>query len=736
MNDSLTKYWLGDATEQIDSESLIRLASHRRAIANMIRIITNKDIPVKFNLIDKSFMTNKVVVISARVNGKNYDPNVGLALHEGTHVSDSDLDVVANLSVFVPAKQRLKAEQLGIPVGEWLKFVKMMVNVVEDRRIDELQYKRSPGYRGYYEAMYNTYFYLPEIGLALQTDYKRQEDLDSYKFRVINITHPDTDLDALKGLREINQILGVNTISRLRNTSDARDCAIKICDVVLKYVECAQFKPIAPPSTTPSEEEGDGGEGQGGESMFDNDDLVAADPDQMTQGGGSGDEEEEDDKNDNEGENDDQSNSDETDGDRKDAGDSQDGEENRDGEDSETKEKNQDASEESGGESGHDSDDSTGDSTDGSDSEDAKESSNSQHGSEQEKEGLTEKQKKATEEAEKAQEDFLEGNVEKEGLTEEQNEEIEIMEEADVEVRDVDLKRMKYKVIVVHNMTKKILTSEIFPFKSMNYYDHSCDLVNEEAVRQGFILGKQLGNRLRVINEESYDTVIRQPHGKVVRRLLHELAVGETSIFSRTEKMEYEKSVAHITIDGSGSMSGDKFSKALKMAVAVAVAASMTDSIEVVISLRGNIGDTGLNAIVYDSRINTTKHIQQFFPYFEARTWTPEGICFEAIMDELIQMAEGRNAYFINLSDGLPEFTGFSGGMGVKYTKEAVEKIRKSGVEVLSYLIEERKGENETALKQFREMYGKDAQLINVESLTEIARSLNQRFLKREPVSV
>ena len=149
-----------------------------------------------------------------------------------------------------------------------------------------MQYRLSPGYRGYYDAMYDAFFYLPTIGEALQSNYKRKEDLESYEFRTISLTHPKSDLDALKGLREIYQILGLSTINRLKNTKDARDCAIKICDVILKYVESAKWEPIVPPSM-PSSGEGDGEENEEQSEQQESndntpDDIVAADPDAMT----------------------------------------------------------------------------------------------------------------------------------------------------------------------------------------------------------------------------------------------------------------------------------------------------------------------------------------------------------------------------------------------------------------------------------------------------------------------
>ena len=48
------------------------------------------------------------------------------------------------------------------------KLFKVYVNWVEDRRIDYIIYKNAPGYRMYYEAMYDKYFNDKVIDKALR----------------------------------------------------------------------------------------------------------------------------------------------------------------------------------------------------------------------------------------------------------------------------------------------------------------------------------------------------------------------------------------------------------------------------------------------------------------------------------------------------------------------------------------------------------------------------------------
>ena len=89
-----SSFWLDDEfdrnTSIFDDEEvvkpktdLIALSSYRRAIANFVRIVTEKDIPVTFKSSGDSYTDGKKVVISAKMDDKSFDPSVGLALHEG-----------------------------------------------------------------------------------------------------------------------------------------------------------------------------------------------------------------------------------------------------------------------------------------------------------------------------------------------------------------------------------------------------------------------------------------------------------------------------------------------------------------------------------------------------------------------------------------------------------------------------------------------------------------------------
>ena len=81
--------------------------------------------------------------------------------------------------------------------------LKDLLNYVEDRRIDNYIYKSAPGYRGYYESMYNKYFHSNVVDKGLKSSEHRDETWDSYMFRLLNITNKNVDFTAVPQLKDI-----------------------------------------------------------------------------------------------------------------------------------------------------------------------------------------------------------------------------------------------------------------------------------------------------------------------------------------------------------------------------------------------------------------------------------------------------------------------------------------------------------------------------------------------------
>ena len=245
-----SSYWLNDFNDddivvgtmsdmEKKSYNLYKLASSKRAISNFVNIVTNDSIPVMFNTRGNSYTDGKTVVIGANIEEpKDFDVAVGLALHEGSHIKLSDFDTLANIYSLIPTHVTEGAIKKGITNS--VSVIKDLWNYVEDRRIDEFVFNSAPGYRNYYRAMYDKYFNDKLIDKALSSDEYTTEEVDSYMFRIINLHNENTSLTALKGLREIYKVVGLNTISRLKSTEDTFKVALKMFQIILSNLDDTQ----------------------------------------------------------------------------------------------------------------------------------------------------------------------------------------------------------------------------------------------------------------------------------------------------------------------------------------------------------------------------------------------------------------------------------------------------------------------------------------------------------------
>ena len=230
----------------------VKMAATLRAVGNFVNIVTGQSIPVEYNSGNDSYTDGKKVVISSNVKDKDFDPTVGLALHEGSHVKLTNFDTLKNLMDNKLTPEELhqmimeKYDKDGYSANYYIQtYVKSLLNYVEDRRIDNFVYRSAPGYQGYYQAMYNKYFHSKVIDKGLQSSEKRNLDWDSYMFRIINLTNPNRDLNALPGLKEIWSLLDLRNIGRIKNTDEALDIAFEIFKIVesnLPKPECKSGK--------------------------------------------------------------------------------------------------------------------------------------------------------------------------------------------------------------------------------------------------------------------------------------------------------------------------------------------------------------------------------------------------------------------------------------------------------------------------------------------------------------
>ena len=184
-----------DDDEEVNTKpktDLVALAGYRRAISNFVTIVTGEsDIKVIFNSNDDSYTDGKTVTIGSKLDDKLFDPSVGLALHEASHCVLTDFKVLKKLSNVILSNDEYKHL---FPNKD---HVFLMTNFMEDRRIDNFVYNSAPGYKVYYESMYESSFFNENINKGLKSNQYRTETWESYLFRIINIFNPNSDLDAL-----------------------------------------------------------------------------------------------------------------------------------------------------------------------------------------------------------------------------------------------------------------------------------------------------------------------------------------------------------------------------------------------------------------------------------------------------------------------------------------------------------------------------------------------------------
>ena len=237
-------YWLDDDFDSIEDDSsainmdLIKLALSRRAISNFVHILTGKNIPVYFSSEGTSCTDGKNVYISSDINQKeDFDPAVGLALHEGSHILLSDFKLIESIWTKIPRRLYDLAQPMHISKDAVAHLVKDCWNYVEDRYIDYYVYTNAPGYRGYYDSLYDKYFNSPKINALMKSDLFKVPSIKSYMTRIINLTNEHTNLEALPELRKIAEIINLSNIQRLSTPKDRMNVAIEISEVILSNIK-------------------------------------------------------------------------------------------------------------------------------------------------------------------------------------------------------------------------------------------------------------------------------------------------------------------------------------------------------------------------------------------------------------------------------------------------------------------------------------------------------------------
>ena len=714
-----SSFWLDndwDTTSSWDDEDdkpkgpdLIALASYRRAIANFVNIVTSKNIPVTFTSQGDSYTDGKKVTISAKLDDKLFDSAVGLALHEGSHILLSDFDFVKQLEVNIPKEYIDRGFSKGYSKNDVMVHIKNLLNFVEDRRIDYHIFSNAPGYKGYYHTMYDKYFRAKVVDKGLLSDEYTDENLDSYFFRIINITNSNTRLDKLNGLREIWKVLDLKNISRLGSTEEAFNTALDVYNVVLNNLPDGVEKTNKDTGEVSYERADGSGDSNHSDSNMD-----------------SGSEE----------------SREITEEEFNDLLDSI--------ESGETKEGEGNVSVDVGGSEDSDSDGTVGGgTTDGKTSDDKTSDGGTEVGKKKSEITLSDAQKKQLENAIKKQKKFMDEEIQKKKLSKKDKSAIDAIDASGMSYKEVgkdlkdryDGKSKKTKCILVKNLNKSLVESGTVSMLSSHSYYRSD---TEEAIEEGLRLGTILGRKLSVRTESRDTKYTRKDTGRIDKRLIAELGFGNSNVFSQTFVDTYPDAFLHISVDASGSMSGGKWERTMKSVVAMTKAIDMIEGVDVVVSFRSTQDSGGgrsrssrehpIMLIAYDSRKDSLVKVKTLWKHIRCNGTTPEGLCYEAIMDEMVEGMKDRESYFLNFSDGMPMFSNddvnYYHGEALDHTRKMVKEIRNRGIKVMSYFIGD-SYDGERNMGDFKRMYGKDSEFVDVTSVTAVSRTMNKKFLEK-----
>tara|TARA_R100000988_G_scaffold99341_1_gene68318 strand:- start:58 stop:1653 length:1596 start_codon:yes stop_codon:yes gene_type:complete len=531
--------------------------------------------------------------------------------------------------------------------------------------------------------MYDKYFHSKVIDKALGTDEYTDENMDSYMFRIINLTNKNTNLSALKGLRKIWTTIDLKNISRLKDTEDAFKVATELLHTIFKSLPDAEVKinEDGEESYEPAQDSGSGMD---------------------SSNGGSGDSDE------------------------------------------------------------SISDEDFQDLLDGIESGEIKSQPKSQPKEEvtetpTDKNLLSDSQKKQLENAIKKQKEFMSGKTSKKNVTKKELQDLQTIESSGmsyVEVGDGlttwDGKKQSTKCIVVREFTKSLVdsgtVSMVSKWKGDRYDDNVESGYDTDYIAKGIRLGTVLGRKLQVRGESRETKWTRLDSGKIDKRLISELGFGNDRVFSNSFIEEYSDAFLHISVDASGSMGGSKWINTMTSVVAICKAIDMVNNVDVVVSFRTTQtssngrtrrGDTTkpLILIAYDSRKDSFIKVKNLFKYLDVAGTTPEGLCYEAIMNEIVPTTNDRDSYFLNFSDGMPMFgnneVDYHGDVALNHTKKMVKEIRNRGIKVLSYFVSDSNWGRENDSKAFNRMYGKDAEYIDVTSVLSVSKTMNKKFLQK-----
>ena len=669
---------MGGNTVTIDLAKASRLSAVRRAVGNFVRILTNDDeVTVVFSSGNDSYTDGKTVVISAESDPKKFDVLVGTALHESAHCvfSQELLEMLRMGQIKDMVCDRF--DLIYETVDEHLETVNQIVNVLDDRRIDTEVYGRAPGYRPYYQSMYDHHWNARDIAKAiLRTEKLKVPTVDAYMFRIINLTNPAIKYVMDKYLpefRKIYDMIDLNNILRFSNpdgtvrAKELVECAMDIYQIILdnKIDEEAVESPNIDGQSSGDEQQDKSDQNMSGAVGMGSNDNSGTIGDS---GGGD-----------------------------PDLG-------------------NHDLSSQSGQSQMSD--------------EDIEKAVAEALG----KRNLGKSNPKMDKLEEKMM-DFLNGNIKKKKITKKMQKAVKTMEEGGVNVSSVEIEGESYPYVRVPRLTAS--SEHILPTREMfgGWTNH-----NLEYIKQGRRLGQIMVDRIKIRHDNNETKFSRRPVGKIDKRLIHSLGTDNHNVFFTKVIQDYKDSVIYLTVDCSSSMYGEKWKQSVILTTGLAYAASKINNFDIVVNLRYGLASIwSIN--MFDSRKEPFSHFEKWIAKFSPNNTTPESIVYEIEKDFIESIkTNDNNVYFVTMTDGGANYTpagqrrgyynhGFGSETAQKHCRQMLKRFREIGIVCMSYFIGRSHNfsgsYHDWEKNSFKSAYGKDGVFVPLDNFSMISKSFN-----------
>jgi len=240
-------------------ETAAKLLRILRSVSNFVRICnrSSRKIHTRFNSGGQSYArmgkgkdmgTYEIVIDANWAKEGQIDPTVGQALHEVQHINNPAFFAIAEEIVDHTERMLSKPEfkelvkkgtfdTTNLAEKEKLGLLaKTIANLFEDRRIEYQLCERSPGYRGYIDALHDVFFQSKEASKGLRSPEYRKETLESYLFHLIHMTNADFDPKALEILPEIYHIASVAHLIALKDEHASYELARKVVVMLIRHL--------------------------------------------------------------------------------------------------------------------------------------------------------------------------------------------------------------------------------------------------------------------------------------------------------------------------------------------------------------------------------------------------------------------------------------------------------------------------------------------------------------------